>query len=110
MSVYGSNQAACPDGEPSPDFTLTIPEKTFEVYPVPSNGIFNASITFPVESTFNIAIYDHLGNKIMEILDAKTVGGSYEKTIDLGSIFNGLYFIEFYNTSFHEVRKLLISR
>ena len=110
LSVYGSNLASCPNGAPSPDFALTIPGKTFDLYPIPSNGIFTASITFPIESTFNIAVYDHLGNKIMEIIDAKTVGGAYEKLIDLGSIFSGLYFVEFYNKDFSEVRKLLIQK
>ena len=46
----------------------------------------------------------------MEIIDAKTVGGAYEKLIDLGPIYNGLYFVEFYNKNFYEVRKLLIQR
>ena len=110
LSVYGSNVSSCPNGAASPDFALTIPEKSFGIYPVPSNGVFTASITFPVESTFTLRIYDHLGNKIMEIVDARTVGGSWEKIIDLGSVSNGLYFVEFYNASFQEVLKLIINR
>jgi len=46
----------------------------------------------------------------MEIVDARTVGGSWEKIIDLGSVSNGLYFVEFYNASFQEVLKLIINR
>ena len=110
LSVYGSNVSSCPNGAASPDFALTIPGKSFGIYPVPSNGVFTASITFPVESTFSVRIYDHLGNKIMEIVDARTVGGAWEKIIDLGSVSNGLYFVEFYNPSFQEVLKLLINR
>ena len=107
ITVVGSN--TCSSGAPS-SLSLSVPDKKFSLYPVPSDGTFTAAISFPVESTFNIAIYDHLGNKIMEIEDAKTVGGEYHKLINLGSISNGLYFVKFYNASFNEVRKLLINR
>ena len=67
-------------------------------------------MTFPVESTFTINIYDNLGNKIMEIKDAKTTGGTYDNIINLGSVVSGNYYIEFINNDFHEVIKLLVSK
>ena len=108
ISVYGSNFSSCPNGATSPEFTLIIPEKTFGLSPVPSNGIFTASITYPVETTFIITLYGHGGERIMVIPDAKTVGGVYEKIIDLGSIPNGLYYVEFNNGIVKQVLKLLI--
>ena len=108
LSVIGSN--ACSSGVISEPFILEIPEKAFILYPVPSNGVFTAGVSFPAEATFTINVYDHLGSKIMEIDDAKTVGGVYTKEIDLGSIANGFYLVEFVNGTFREVRKLLINR
>jgi len=108
VTVFGSN--VCGQGASSASLALTIPDKTFKIYPVPSNGIFTAAITFPHEETFTINIYDHLGAKVMEITDAKTVGGFYSKVINLDYLANGLYFVEFTNSTFREVRKLLISR
>ena len=106
LSVYGSNFETCP----SPDFALNIPGKSYMLSPVPSNGVFTISITYPVETTFTITIYGHSGDRIMVINDARTIGGVYEKTIDLGSIPNGLYYVEFKSGSSREGRKLLISR
>jgi len=108
VTVLGKN--ICGDGAVSDTLGLKIPGRNFNIYPVPSNGIFTAAISFPQEETFTINIYDHLGAKIMEITDAKTVGGFYSKVINLEYLSNGLYFVEFTNSTFREVKKLLISR
>ena len=108
ITVYGSN--LCGDGVASAPLALTVPSKNFKIFPVPNNGIFTAMITFPTEETFTINIYDHLGNKIMEVDGAHTVGGAYSKVINLDYLPNGLYFVEFTNSTFREVKKLLITK
>ena len=108
ITVHGSN--VCGDGVASAPFEISVPSKAFKVYPVPSNGIFTAAITFPQEETFTINIYDHLGNKVMEVNDARTVGGAYLKVINLEYLANGLYFVEFTNPTFRVIKKLLITK
>ena len=108
ITVYGSN--SCVSGNVSPAFAVTMPEVNFGVYPVPSDGLFNATISSPVETNFNIRIYNHLGDKIMEIKDARTVNGEYDKAIDLRPIPSGMYYVEFFNGQFREVRKVLVNR
>jgi len=108
ITVYGSN--ICGDGVASAPFDITVPTKAFKIYPIPSNGIFTVAMTFPQEETFTINIYDHLGNKVMEVVDAKTVGGAYSKVINLEYLANGLYFVEFINPTFRIIRKMLITK
>jgi hypothetical protein len=108
ITVYGSN--SCWSGTVSPAFTVSMPESYFGVYPVPSDGLFNATISSPVETTFIIRIFNHLGKKIMEIRDARTSGGKYLKAIDLRPIPSGVYYVEFLNGDFREVRKVLVNR
>ena len=108
ITVYGSN--SCASGALSPNLAVTMPEAHFGVYPVPSNGLFNATISSPTETTFSINIYNHLGNKIMEIRDARTTGGKYLRAIDLRPIPSGIYYVEFRNGQFREIRKVLVNR
>jgi hypothetical protein len=97
-------------GAVSPAFALTVPVADFEVYPIPSNGIFTASITYPEETTFLIRIIGPGGKIIMEVKDAKTVSGGYKKVFDLLSPPPGVYYVVFINGLFREVRKILIIR
>ena len=110
MTVYGSNVATCPNGAPSPDFVLEIPGESYSVYPVPSNGIFTISLTFPTESTFDVNIYNNLGLLLRTIYNAKTVGGIFKEQIDLSGEAGHFYFIEFINPAIpiHKVLKMEI--
>ena len=106
VTVYGSN--VCGQGAASPPFALTVPGRFFAVGPNPSNGIFTVFVTFPQEETFTITIYDRLGKKIMDVINAQTVGGSYHKEINLSYLASGFYFVEFKNSTFSEIRKVTI--
>jgi len=108
VTVFGSNAAG--NGAVSPAFAVTIQEPKFLVYPVPSNGRFTTVITSPDETIFSIMIYNNLGSKIYEIREAPTVNGYYEKVIDLTTMPSGIYYIEFMNKGFKDVRKLIINR
>ena len=83
---------------------------SFVVYPVPNEGRFNASIQYPVESTFTIAIYNQLGSKIFELKDVKTIGGKVEKLIDLRPIPSGIYSVVFTNSELKIIRKVLVNK
>jgi hypothetical protein len=90
--------------------TFTIKAQVFSVYPVPSDGLFTVVMTYPEETTFAVNIYNPRGEKILEIKDAKTISGIYEKLLDLRPIPTGIYYVEFVNSKFKEVRKVLVNR
>ena len=109
LYVVGTN--SCPGvGDKSPVISLTVPPKSSIIYPVPNSGIFRAKITFPEETTFNIAVYDPLGNMVREILDAKTSQGVYDQEINLGSVSSGLYVLLFYNSKIKIEHKIQIHK
>ncbi|MEI6885961.1 MAG: T9SS type A sorting domain-containing protein, partial [Bacteroidota bacterium] len=87
-----------------------LPEvANFTVYPVPNNGIFTTSVEYPVETTFNIYIFNQLGAKIYELKDMKTTHGKYQRVIDLKSIPAGIYSVVFLNSEFKVVRKVVVN-
>jgi len=108
LYVVGTNN--CSSGPQSEVIDLKIPIKSSIVYPVPNKGIFNAKITFPEETTFSIAVYDPLGKKTMEIIDAKTTQGVYNQELNLGPVSTGLYVLIFYNSKFKIQHKIQIHK
>ncbi|MCK9218721.1 MAG: T9SS type A sorting domain-containing protein [Bacteroidales bacterium] len=83
---------------------------SFSVYPVPNDGLFTATIQYPVETTFTIMIYNQIGSKIFEFRDVKTTGGQYQKTIDLRPIPTGIYSVVFLNSESKVIRKILVNK
>jgi hypothetical protein len=81
----------------------------FVVYPVPNNGQFKASITYPTLENFNIKIYNNLGVMIYEIRNVE-VKGTTERSIDLRPTPSGIYSVVFENQNSRVIRKILISR
>jgi len=85
-------------------------DASFSVYPVPNDGVFNISIDYPIEDTFTIMIYNQIGSKIFEIKDVNTVGGKYNKRVDLRPISTGMYSVIFMNSEHKVVKKFIINR
>ena len=108
ITVYGSN--ACGDGAVSNAFDVIIPEMHFDIYPVPSDGLFTAAVSSSLETTFTLRIFSYTGHKILEINGLKTTNGVLERVIDLRPIPSGIYYVEFLNGNFKEVRKVLINK
>ena len=91
--------------------TPELPEDaSFTIYPVPNHGMFTASIQYPVETSFNIYIFNQMGAQIFELKDARTTNGSYEKLIDLRPIPAGVYTVVFLNSEFKIIRKVVITQ
>ena len=66
-------------------------DNALNVYPNPSNGIFNVSIDLASNETIDVAIYDLLGNKVADVVNGELTNGVYP--IDLTSEANGVYFV-----------------
>jgi hypothetical protein len=82
---------------------------SFLVYPVPNNGCFNVSMTIPSEDTYNIIIYNNLGENIYELRDIR-VREKFEKMIDLRPLPDGKYLIVFSAIDRMVVRKILVQK
>ena len=87
-----------------------IPSANLGIYPVPNVGIFTVAVSFSEETTFSIRVYDHLSHLILEIKDARTSSGLYEKIIDLRPTASSYYYVEIISANFREVRKVIITK
>jgi hypothetical protein len=82
---------------------------SFNVYPVPNNGVFKVAIQSPVEETYTIRVYNQLGVNIHE-LSARTYGGHFESKVDLGLVADGVYSVVFMNSEHKVIRKMIVSK
>jgi len=81
----------------------------FDVYPVPSNGLFTATIYSPEDVTYDIQVYNSLGIKLYEKKEIR-INGLSETKIDLRQTIQGLCFVVFRSNQQQVVRKILINR
>ena len=110
IKVYGSN--SCESGVESSilvQYEYT-PKIDLGIYPVPNLGVFTVAISFPEETTFNIRVYDHLSQKILDIPNVSTTNGVSARIINLGTTSSGFYYVEIVNSTYREIRKILITK
>jgi hypothetical protein len=81
-------------------------EITFEVYPNPSHGIFNLSLSHSPQN-LQIHITDIRGGIIREMQTGAQVGGSSFQ-IDLSGIPKGIYFLKLYDEGFVGMKKVVV--
>ncbi|MCX6285202.1 MAG: ice-binding family protein [Bacteroidetes bacterium] len=82
---------------------------TFTIYPVPNNGHFTASLTFPVVALFNITIFNELGVMICQKKDI-LVNGTVDQQIDIRPAPSGVYTVAFTNSETKVIRKILVNK
>ena len=68
--------------------------ENFNIYPNPSNDIFNISFNSEISQNFIISIYNILGEEIINKCITTLVGDNLT-SINLNSFGNSVYFLEF---------------
>jgi hypothetical protein len=79
----------------------------FNIYPVPSDGLFNIVMTTVTPEIYSIHVFNQLGMKIFELNDIP-VNGTTEKQVDLRPIPPGIYSVVLRSRDHAIVRKMLI--
>lgn len=77
------------------------------VYPNPNNGQFTFEADFIAQDDANVAIYSMEGKLVSEF-SFSAVSGRYNRSIDLGDVPAGIYFLRLYNESSSFVKKIVI--
>jgi hypothetical protein len=80
---------------------------SFEVYPNPSNGVFNIAINKVANADVRIFISDIQGKVIFESVDSNT-NTQYNKEINLSKYGKGVYFIKLASSTTIKVAKIII--
>jgi len=82
---------------------------SFNVYPVPNNGIFTAEVSSAYEESFRIQIYNTLGAMVYKTSEFKVMG-THKETIDVQNLPAGIYSVVFMNEQRKVVRKVFINK
>ncbi|MCX6247800.1 MAG: T9SS type A sorting domain-containing protein [Bacteroidetes bacterium] len=82
---------------------------SINLYPVPNDGRFTASIVTPSTESFSISVYNNLGVKIYQE-DKVEVNGKLQKLIDLRPAPNGVYTVIFENGQNLVIGKIVINK
>lgn len=82
---------------------------TFELYPVPSNGLFTASIEWPKSAKFTIRVYNSAGKLMFEKHNI-LVDGKSKQFIDMSTTAAGTYTVVFTSGNNQVSRKMIITR
>lgn len=65
--------------------------KLYQNYPNPFNPTTKISFSLPLGSHVDLAIFDVMGRRVMQLLDAYTPTGTHTVTVDAGSLPSGVY-------------------
>jgi hypothetical protein len=76
------------------------------VYPNPSNGVFNTSFYASNSDNYNIKIFNALGQVVYEE-PLKNFSGSYSKEINISSFGQGVYMLSISSSMGEEVKRLI---
>ncbi|MEI6853576.1 MAG: T9SS type A sorting domain-containing protein, partial [Bacteroidota bacterium] len=81
---------------------------SFNIYPNPSNGVFNLIISADNQKSKNYyTIYDILGNIVFRKKLIPELGDNFNEKIDLTYLGTGLYFIELSINGVRTTKKLV---
>jgi parallel beta-helix repeat protein len=81
----------------------------FELYPVPSKGLFMATMTWPKAEMFTIRVYNGAGSLMYEKKDIM-VNGRATHLIDLSNAPDGVYMVTFSSGKSQMIKKMIINR
>jgi Secretion system C-terminal sorting domain/3-keto-disaccharide hydrolase len=75
--------------------TLTLPEKfSLEpVYPNPFNAQANVTVQLPEAGELNVAVYNTLGQQVIEMVSGHVNAGNHTFTLDAANLSSGIYFV-----------------
>ena len=77
-------------------------------YPNPFNPTTTIRYSIPADGFVNISLYNTLGEKVAEIVNAFNKAGSYQVEFDASRISSGMYLYRMQTGSFISVKKMMI--
>jgi PKD repeat protein len=89
------------------DLTVNLISNSLEVYPNPSDGVFNIIISSPVDGTANLMIYNIMGQELKG--QQYSVSSTSNKfTLDLSGYPKGVYLMNVQMNGYNHSKKLIL--
>jgi len=77
-------------------------------YPNPFNPSTIIKFALPKESAVELAVFNLLGEKVVELINQEMPAGYHQTVFDAGSLSSGIYFYRIQAGTFIETKKLLL--
>ena len=77
-------------------------------YPNPFNPSTKIKYSVPVEGFVNIAVYNVLGEKVVDLVNGVQKAGNYELTFDARNFASGMYIYRMESGNFVSIKKMMI--
>ncbi len=87
------------------------PQLTYRLeqnYPNPFNPITTITYSVPVDGFVKLAIYNLLGEKVADLVNANVNEGTYEVTFDAAHFASGIYLYRMESGDFVSIKKMMI--
>lgn len=91
------------------DLSIDLISNSLEIYPNPSDGVFNMVISNPVAGLANVCVYTILGQKVHEEQLAISMT-SNKFSIDLSNLPSGMYLLNVQMYGYNHSKKLILKR
>jgi hypothetical protein len=82
---------------------------SFNIFPVPNDGRFTATISWPSAAVFSISVYNELGQQMFRRNDIQ-VNGTQDVSIDIRPAPAGVYTVMFTSADNKVVRKVIVNK
>lgn len=94
----------------SVDEVENIPDRwaLHDIYPNPFNPSARIEYEIAITSQVNLAIYDILGRKVMDLVNEYSTAGLHRLTFDMSAYSSGIYFVRLDAGDFHSSKKILL--
>jgi len=93
--------------DPCTDASNATSNATFDIYPNPSNGIFNLVATGTVNNNLQIYIYNPQA-KLVKSYNLGNIHRNFTKQLDLKHLSKGVYYVKLINNNNIFVKKIII--
>jgi hypothetical protein len=104
-TTYGADQVIVTQ----PAGINEISKGKFTIFPVPSDGLFTASIVYPGETMFSVTVYNNLGETVYQKNNIR-VNNEMSESIDIRPMSSGVYSVVFTNNENKVVSYILINK
>ena len=80
------------------------------IYPNPGDRVFTVKYAIPYETMVNLSLYDVTGRLVRVLINENQKSGSYQRTLDLSELAQGIYFVRLSTDNQTTVQKLILLR
>ena len=80
------------------------------IYPNPGDRVFTVKYAITCETPVNLSLYDVTGRLVRVLINENQKSGSYQRTLDLSELAQGIYFVRLSVDNQTTVQKLILLR